>query len=392
MPNRSPAIPHPPLIGKCLPNSNAMRVSFLRRSGFRSASSISTIFSRILIRHLGKRARTGGPCYRNWWRGHMTIRFNHSGSIVSPVQKKLKVGGLVEIALINNVSDAALQATERQFTLLLKRGAGDIPFRLRCFSLPEVNRSPEAAIRIKNQYTNIDDLYRTNIDGLIVTGAEPSAPSLREEAYWGTLTEIIDWAKANTLSTIWSCLTAHAAVLHLDGIERQRLTKKCSGIYDCTKVADHWLTRDIPSPLKVAHSRLNELRAGDLAARGYQVLTQSREAGVDIFARKLHSQFVFFQGHPEYDALSLEREYLRDISRYLAGERDIYPAIPSGYFDRETKERLAAFEACAHIERRPALSLELPERTLRSDIAAGAAATAIFANWVGYLSDGLSTA
>ena len=80
--------------------------------------------------------------------------------------------------------------------------------------------------------------------------------------------------------------------------------------------------------------------ASDLAAGGYQLLTQSPEAGVDIFAKELRSQFIFFQGHPEYEALSLEREYLRDISRFLAGERDTYPAVPAGYFDAETEQGL----------------------------------------------------
>jgi homoserine O-succinyltransferase len=99
---------------------------------------------------------------------------------------------------------------------------------------------------------------------------------------------------------------------------------------------------------------------------------------------------VFFQGHPEYDPLSLEREYLRDISRYLAGERDGYPAVPAGYFDTETEDRLARFARRAGVERRPALSAELPDRTLRQEIAASNAAAGIFRNWLRYLSDGAS--
>ena len=73
---------------------------------------------------------------------------------------------------------------------------------------------------------------------------------------------------------------------------------------------------------------------------------------------------------------------MRDISRFLAGERDSYPAIPAGYFDAETEQKLADFEQRARLERRPGLSAELPDRTLRQDIAAGAAATAIFRNWL----------
>ena len=296
------------------------------------------------------------------------------------------------IGLVNNMPDAALQATERQFMRLLRQAAGGIRIDFHCFSFPSVRRSQTARWRVEKQYTDIADLGRLQIDGLIVTGAEPIAATLPEEPFWQDLTAMTDWAQTNTRSTIWSCLAAHAAVLHLDGIERRRLDEKCSGIYDCAKVADNWLTRGLPSPLKISHSRLNELRATDLAARNYQLLTYSPEAGVDIFAKELGSRFVFFQGHPEYDALSLEREYLRDISRFLTGERDIYPAFPVGYFDSETEHRLARFRKRASVERRLALSAELPDRTLRHDIAAGAAATAIFKNWLGYLSDGARTA
>ncbi|MGA7070258.1 homoserine O-succinyltransferase MetA [Bradyrhizobium sp.] len=291
------------------------------------------------------------------------------------------------IGLINNMPDTALQATERQFMRLLRQAAGDIRIDFHCFSLPSVRRSQPAKGRVEGQYTDIAEIDRLHIDGLIVTGAEPSATTLRQETFWRELTEIIDWAKDNTRSTIWSCLAAHAAVLHLDGVERNRLETKCSGIYDCIKAYPHWLTQGLPSPFKVAHSRLNELRAADLMANGYQLLSHSTRGGVDSFAKNFGSQFVFFQGHPEYEALSLEREYLRDISRFLAGERDSYPGLPVGYFDTETEQKLTAFAVRAQTERRPTLSTELPDRTLREDIAAGAAATLIFQNWLDFLAE-----
>ena len=289
------------------------------------------------------------------------------------------------IGLINNMPDPALQATERQFMRLLRRAAGDIRIDFHCFSLPSVTRSQLARGRVEAQYTDIIDLDRLPIDGLIVTGAEPHATTLDGEAYWRDLTGIIDWAKDNTRSTMWSCLAAHAAVLHLDGVERRPLDTKCSGMYDCFNVSDHWLTNGLACPVKIAHSRHNELSARDLTASGYHLLTQSPDAGVDSFTKDFGSQFIFFQGHPEYEALSLEREYLRDISRFLNGERGVYPAMPVGYFDHETEQRLSAFAGRAHAERRPALSGELPERALREDIATSTAATVMFRNWLGYL-------
>jgi homoserine O-succinyltransferase len=291
------------------------------------------------------------------------------------------------IALINNMPDAALQATERQFMRLLRQAAGDVRIDFHCFSLPSVRRSQAARGRVEAQYTDIAEINRFDIDGLIVTGAEPQATNLDDEGYWRDLTGIIDWAKTNTRSTIWSCLAAHAAVLYLDGIDRQRLETKCSGVFDCVGVSSHWLTDDLPSSFKVAHSRLNELHTDDLMAKGYQLLSLSPKAGVDAFARDFGSQFIFFQGHPEYEALSLEREYLRDIARFLAGERDSYPGIPVGYFDAETEQKLVAFAARAQTERRPALAMELPDRTVRQDLAAGTAAAAMYRNWIDFLAE-----
>jgi homoserine O-succinyltransferase len=289
------------------------------------------------------------------------------------------------IGLINNMPDAALQATERQFMRLLRQAAGNIRIDFHCFSLPSVSRSQPAKSRIEKYYADIADLGRLPIDGLIVTGAEPSTAELSMETFWRDLADVVDWARDNTRSTIWSCLAAHAVVLHLDGIERKRLETKCSGVYDCINVSSHWLLDGLPSPFKIAHSRLNELRADDLRENGYQVLSQAMRGGVDSFAKDVGSQFLFFQGHPEYEALSLEREYLRDVSRFLAGERDRYPGIPVGYFDPETEQKLAAFAVRAQTERRPALSAELPERNLRLDIATGAAATVMFRNWLDFL-------
>src|SRR3954469_15723772 len=291
-------------------------------------------------------------------------------------------GAELTIGLINNMPDPALKATERQFMKLLQAAAGPRRIRFHCFSLPSVKRSPEAKWHVESEYSELSELRHHKFDGLIVTGAEPVAPELDQEPYWRDLTDLIDWAKVNTRSTIWSCLAAHAAVLHLDGIERRRLPAKCHGIFDCEAVTDDSLTHAVPAPLKVSHSRLNEIVEDDLAQAGYQVLTRAALAGVDVFVRQYASRFVFFQGHPEYDALSLQREYLRDIGRYLARERAIYPAVPVAYFDAATEERLARFAKRARHQRHPALTNELPALTLRTDIAAGLAAAALFRNWL----------
>ena len=85
------------------------------------------------------------------------------------------------------------------------------------------------------------------------------------------------------------------------------------------------------------------------------MLSVSKGAGVDIFSRSEPSEFIFFQGHPEYEALTLQREYMRDIRRYLAGEQSVYPCIPAGYFDVATTAALEEFRIGALTRRDPAL-------------------------------------
>ncbi len=75
--------------------------------------------------------------------------------------------------------------------------------------------------------------------------------------------------------------------------------------------------------------------------------------------------------------MSLQREYLRDITRFLARQRDSFPAFPVGYFTADTETKLASYEAQASIERTLPLSIELPLLTLRRDLATGVAASAI---------------
>jgi homoserine O-succinyltransferase/O-acetyltransferase len=89
------------------------------------------------------------------------------------------------------------------------------------------------------------------------------------------------------------------------------------------------------------HSRINDLPVPSLTACGYRVLTRSAAAGVDAFVGRETepSLFVFFQGHPEYDADSLLRKNRRDVGRFLRHERERYPAPPHGYFCDEAARR-----------------------------------------------------
>jgi homoserine O-succinyltransferase/O-acetyltransferase len=266
----------------------------------------------------------------------------------------------IEIGLVNNMPEAALESTEQQFLDLLGAAAGDSWVHLRFFSLPGVPRSERGRSYLSQSYGDVGDISQADLDGLIVTGTEPKAAKLADEPYWPAFTQLVDWAARNTISTIWSCLAAHAAVLHLDQIERVPLREKCIGVFDCDRLADHPLTINLPSRSAVPHARWNALREDALVANGYQVLMRSPAAGIDTFARQEQSLFLFFQGHPEYGAGSLLNEFRRDVGRFLKGEREQYPGMPQHYFDAATEAALAAFRRQAEMQRREELLANFP--------------------------------
>jgi len=292
----------------------------------------------------------------------------------------------LNIGLVNNMPDAALEQTERQFIGLLKAAAGERRIRVKLFYAPEIARAGVARERVQLQYAPIEELWQSRLDGLIVTGNEPRTPDLRAEPYWRTLARIVDWAETNTRSTIWSCLAAHAAVLHLDGIARHALADKCFGVFDCVRSADEPVMKGLPARVALPHSRWNELREEELAAAGYSILTRSDEAGVDMFARQGNSLFVFFQGHPEYEARTLMGEYRRDVRRFLRGERASYPSLPHDYFDEVMVRRLLDLRVRALANRREALIEAFPdcsEDTLQARWRP--AAERLMTNWLGQL-------
>jgi homoserine O-succinyltransferase len=254
--------------------------------------------------------------------------------------------------------------------------------------LPDVPRTDAGRAHLGGGYRSIDDLWSNRLDGLIVTGTEPRAPSLMDEPYWGSLVKVLEWAQEHTASTVWSCLAAHAAVLHIDGIRRQALDEKCFGIFECASVSDHPLMAGVPARVRIPHSRCNELPEQALRSCGYTILTRSPEAGVDAFVKQRKSLFVYFQGHPEYDERALLREYRRDIGRFLRGERETYPILPRGYFDDVAADVLAAFRNEAQRDRREALLDRLPAGFLEARLnpMARPAVTRLYGNWLSYLS------
>lgn len=293
----------------------------------------------------------------------------------------------IHIGLINNMPDSALEATERQFRTLLSEAAEGISMRLSLFALPEVPRSNEARRRIGSCYSSISALWDNRLDGLIVTGAEPVARNLMDEPYWASLTKLIDWAEHNTHSSVWSCLAAHAAVLRIDGIGRRPFGEKLFGVFECGTVSDHLLTAGVPVRFPMPHSRWNDIPEDALAACGYRVLTRLKQGGADAFVKQKKNLFVFFQGHPEYEASSLLLEYRRDIWRFLNRERDSYPSMPQGYFDQDAAAALTVLRTRAVSDRREQSFADFPAVMRDASVTSTWRPQAVrfYRNWLRYL-------
>ena len=198
------------------------------------------------------------------------------------------------------------------------------------------------------------------LDALIVTGCEPREARLDAEPWFPEFTEVVDWAAEATVSTLFSCLAAHAAVLHLDGIVRRPLREKCWGVFTCERVARHALLKGSPTRVEVPHSRWNDVAERDLTAAGYQVLRRSPAAGIDLFAREDCSLFVFLQGHPEYDGDTLGREHRRDVARFVEGSRPTCPPLPERYFSDEAVDAMTTLAETAGASGDRALLGRLP--------------------------------
>jgi homoserine O-succinyltransferase len=296
-------------------------------------------------------------------------------------------GGPIVIGLVNNMPDQALASTDRQFGELLTKAAGDLAIRLRIFSIDSIPRSDAGRQYARDHHELVENMWGADLAGLIVTGTEPRAADLTDEPYWPTLARLVDWAVENAVPSIWSCLAAHAAVHRLDGIRRVTRSVKLSGVFECVKMTDHPLVSGGPGCWHTPHSRYNDLPEEELTAHGYQILVRSPVAGADLFVKQLSVPILFMQGHPEYEADVLLREYRRDISRFLAGISADYPEMPCGYFGDSATAALMAFRAKVLQRRKKTLIAEFPMALAQRDLLGSwqNAASRLYANWLSCL-------
>lgn len=293
----------------------------------------------------------------------------------------------MHIGLLNIMPDAALEATERQFFRLVGACNQIAQFHVHPFTIDGLPRGEAAAAHIAQYYESFDKIKRDGLDALIISGANVTHPRLPQEAFWQPLTEVFAWANENVTSVLCSCLATHAVIEYCYGIERTRLPAKRWGVYPHRLIdRTHPLVAEINTRFDVPHSRFNEVFQHDLEAKGLKVLAVSPDAGVHLAVSPDGFRIVFFQGHPEYDDISLLKEYKREILRYHRGEIDEYPPFPVNYFSVEAQAIFSDYRLHVIASRKTgAPLLEFPEQQVLPmiDNTWRDTARALFDNWLG---------
>ena len=273
------------------------------------------------------------------------LNSQHSQEVLSLKQALKQDIRELHIGFLNMMPDAAFKVTELQFLRLVGSSNQIAQFYIPPCTIPDSSRSPEIQAYIKEHYTTFEDLKEDGLDALIITGANPIGANLKKEPFWEKLQEIIEWSKANITSTLASCLSTHAITNSLSRIQRKPLSKKRWGVYSHRVTqSEHPLLLDSNTRFDVPHSRNNDVSRAQLEVAGYKTLVYSEKGGVHLAVSPDQFRLVFLQGHPEYDRISLLKEYKREIFRFIAGERKEYPPHPENYFGKKVTKMVDYYQ------------------------------------------------
>ena len=176
-------------------------------------------------------------------------------------------------------------------------------------------------------YTTFDQIKHRKFDGMIITGAPVEQMEFEKVEYWAELCEIMEWSLSHVHSTFHICWGAQAGLYYHFGVQKKPLAKKLFGVFP--HVADYKksiLFRGFDDEFMVPHSRHTTIDREELEqVEGLKILASSEEAGVFALSTKNGRQ-IFITGHPEYDAETLNKEYVRDVNAGKPIE------IPKNYF------------------------------------------------------------
>ena len=229
----------------------------------------------------------------------------------------------LEIIVLN------LMPIKQDTELQLLRGVSNTPLQIDVTFLQmssHVSKNTSAS-HIKKFYQTFEEIKNNNYDGMIITGAPVEKLEFEEVNYWDELITVMEWSKKHVTSTIHICWGAQAGLYYHYGIKKELLPKKLSGVYKHRVMnRKEPLVRGFDDVFMAPHSRYTQAsRQQILDNPRLKVLADSDEAGIYIVLGDGGKE-IFVMGHPEYDRLTLDQEYKRDI------DKGIEPDLPVNYY------------------------------------------------------------
>lgn len=212
----------------------------------------------------------------------------------------------------------------------LLRALSNTPLQVDCtFLMLSTHTSKNtSASHLNKFYVTFEEIRRLKFDGMIITGAPVENLEYEDVNYWDELKKIMEWTKTHVHSTLHICWGAQAGLYYHYGIPKYQRKTKLSGIYR-HRVLDRKvpLVRSMDDYIMAPHSRYTEVRRADIEKHPeLMIVAESDEAGVFLVLNREGSQ-VFVQGHPEYDRMTLNNEYHRDVNKGL------HPEVPCNYYE-----------------------------------------------------------
>ena len=181
-------------------------------------------------------------------------------------------------------------------------------------------------------YKTFEDIQDKRFDGLIITGAPVENLPFQQVDYWEELCAVMEWSKTHVYNTLHICWGAQAGLYYHYGVDKHELAQKLSGVYPHrVLVPSSRLMRGFDEVFFAPHSRYTDSREEEVVAAGLEVLSNSEEAGLYIAASADRRQ-VFVTGHAEYDKMTLDTEFRRDVAKGLN------PKPPVNYYEGDNPD------------------------------------------------------
>jgi homoserine O-succinyltransferase len=220
----------------------------------------------------------------------------------------------LEILMLN------LMPTKEETELQMLRCLSNSPLQVDVtFMMVSSHESKNTSISHLNRfYQYFDDIKNRKFDGMIITGAPIEHLEFEEVDFWEEFKMILDWADKNVTSTVFQCWGAQAAMYYFYGLKKRPLKEKLFGIY-WHRVLHRKipLVRGFDDVFLTPHSRHTDVDIEDIRkCEKITILAESDEAGF-LLGMADDGRKIFIQGHPEYDRLTLDAEYKRDVNKGL---------------------------------------------------------------------------